>query len=112
MVQSVTNAVKSINADSALFKKIIDSQQMSSAEKLLEMFKDVEAEVNKIYDKDMWIKIENKPFYYCKSGGLYVVDPSRHQCPYLNDFPSSVENVPTQFLYLADFQNYIRYVPF
>lgn len=112
MVQSVTKAVNAVNADSAMLEKIIDSQQMSSAEKLLEMFKDVEAEVNKIYDKDTWIKIENKPFYYCKSGGLYVVDPSRHECANIGNFPSLVENVPTTYPIWDDFWHYLKYAPF
>ncbi|MDE5770760.1 MAG: hypothetical protein K2I06_03870, partial [Ruminococcus sp.] len=112
MVQSVTKAVNSVNADSAMLGKIIAPQQRSSAEKLLEMFKKVETKVNKIYDKDKWIKIENKPFYYCKEGSLYVVDPSRYQCANSGGFPSSVESVPTQFLYCGDWSSYIRYAPF
>ena len=112
MVQSVTMAVNAVNADSALLEKIIDSKQRSSAEKLLEMFKDVEAEVNKIYDKDTWIKIENKPFYYCKSGGFYVVDPERYQCPNSGGYGFSVEGVPTQFLYYDLWFSYIRNAPF
>lgn len=112
MIQSVTKAVNAVNADSAMLEKIIDSKQRSSAEKLLEMFKDVEAEVNKIYDKDTWIKIENKPFYYCKSGGLYVVDPSRHECANSGNFPSLVENVPTTYPIWDDFWHYLKYAPF
>lgn len=112
MIQSVTKAVNAVNADSAMLEKIIDSKQRSSAEKLLEMFKEVEAEVNKIYDKDTWIKIENKPFYYCKSGGLYVVDPSRHECANSGNFPSLVENVPTTYPIWDDFWHYLKYAPF
>lgn len=112
MIQSVTKAVNSVNADSAMLGKIIDSQQMSSAEKLLEMFKNVEEEVNKIYDKDKWIKIENKPFYYCKEGSLYVVDPSRYECPNSGDYGFDVENVLTQYPWYNDWRNYIRYAPF
>ncbi len=112
MIQSVTSAVKSINADSALLEKITDFWHNNNTENLLEMFKDVEAEVNKIYDKDMWVKIENKSFYYCKKGGFYAVDPSRHQCANSGDFPNSVENVPTTYPYYDDFCNYLVSVPF
>lgn len=112
MVQSVTNAVNAVNADSAMLEKIIDSKQRSSAEKLLEMFKDVEAEVNKIYDKDTWIKIENKPFYYCKSGGLYAVDPSRYECPVSGNYGFSVEGVPTTYPSQNDLVNHIKKAPF
>ncbi|MDE6102380.1 MAG: hypothetical protein K2F73_05330, partial [Ruminococcus sp.] len=96
MIPSVTKAVNSVNADSAMLGKIIYSQQRSSAEKLLER---IEEELNKVYDENMWVKIENKPFYYCKEGGLYVVDPSRYKCSYSSssNFPSSVENVPTTY---------------
>lgn len=112
MIQSVTKAVNSVNADSAMLGRIIESQQMSSAEKLLEMFKNMEEELNKVYEKDMWIKIENKPFYYCKQGGLYVVDPSRHECANTGDFPNSVENVPTTYPNYYEFWNWLKIAPF
>ncbi|MDE6092587.1 MAG: SatD family protein, partial [Ruminococcus sp.] len=111
MIQSVTKAVNSVNADSAMLGKIIDSQQMSSAEKLLEMFKDLEEELNKVYEKDMWVKIENKPFYYCKEGSLYVVDPSRYQCANSGGFPNSVESVPTTYPNYNEFCNWLKKSP-
>ncbi|MDE6849192.1 MAG: hypothetical protein K2J44_07580 [Ruminococcus sp.] len=112
MVQSVIKAVNAVNADSALLEKIIDSQQMSSAEKLLEMFKKVETEVNKIYDKDTWIKIENKPFYYCKKGGFYVVDSSRHECANSGGYGFNIENVPTTNPTYNNHWHFMKSLPF
>ena len=96
-VQVNTKKVDRIKSDEVLLNKISSELQEMNAERLMEQFKNLEKTYSRIEsgERGMFIKIEDKPFYYFTEGKFYIADPSRYQIPNEGTVPENVNGVPT-----------------
>lgn len=105
-VQTKTRKAESIVAGPAFLNKIKEELPLNNAERLTELFRQLENKINDIIEGKYgkFPLIENKPFFYFTNGHFFIGDPSRYEFSNSGDIPGSLFDVPLSVINYSQFE--------
>lgn len=109
--EAKTRKADKVAVNKELFEEIKKDLPVVNAKKLLNIFKELEEKLNRLYSTGYktFLKIENKPFYFFSEGRFYIADPSRVECPNSGENPPAVEGVLTEYINYNQWEKICKY---